>query len=301
MSEAVSSKVTAVDYDPFAATTVARVVPTTEAQRELWLADKLGREASLAFNESVVLSIQGDLDVEAMQASLLALSNRHEALRSTVSEDGMSLLIAPEGALRAELVDLRNQTPAEQAVTLERMRVEAVEKPFDLVNGPLVTAALAQLEDRKFELLINSHHVVCDGWSFGVVSRELMLLYQATVSGIGPQALAPANSFGDFSLALLEPERAQSAEADSRYWVAQYDASVPVLDLPTDRSRPAQRTFNSRREDMVVEPELLDAIRKAGAKQGASLFASVFSAKVNSRAWSSDRPTRSSATLPRGS
>src|SRR6187399_1424398 len=140
MSEAVSSKVTAVDYDPFAATSVARVVPTTEAQRELWLADKLGREASLAFNESVVLSIQGDLDVEAMQASLLALSNRHEALRSPVSEDGMSLLIAPEGALRAELVDLRNQTPAEQAVTLERMRVEAVEKPFDLVNGPLVTA-----------------------------------------------------------------------------------------------------------------------------------------------------------------
>ena len=277
MSEAVSSKVTAVDYDPFAATTVARVVPTTEAQRELWLADKLGREASLAFNESVVLSIQGDLDVEALQASLLALSNRHEALRSTLSEDGMSLLIAPEGALHAELVDLRNQSSAEQAATLERMRVEAVERPFDLVNGPLVTAALAQLEERRFELLINSHHVVCDGWSFGVVSRELMLLYQAMVSGIGPQALPAANSFGDFSLALLEPERAQGAEADSRYWVAQYDASVPVLDLPADRSRPAQRTFNSRREDLVVEPELLDAIRKAGAKQGASLFASLFS------------------------
>src|SRR5690349_1931164 len=277
MSEGVSSKVTAVDYDPFAATSVARVVPTTEAQRELWLADKLGREASLAFNESIVLNIEGDLDVEAMQASLLALSNRHEALRSVLSDDGLSMFISPDGALRAEIVDLRNHSPAEQAAIIAKMRIDVVETPFDLVNGPLVAAKIIQLAPRKFELLFTSHHVVCDGWSFGVVSRELMLLYQAIVSKTGPQALPAANSFGDFALSLLDAQHAQAAEADSRYWVSQYDSSVPVLDLPTDRSRPSQRTFHSLREDVPVEPELLEAVRKMGAKNGASLFAALFS------------------------
>ncbi|HEV8441930.1 MAG TPA: condensation domain-containing protein, partial [Steroidobacteraceae bacterium] len=80
MSDAAIST-TQVDYDPFAASAVARVVPTTEAQRELWLADRLSREASLAFNEAVMLSIEGEFDIDAMQLALLELSHRHEALR----------------------------------------------------------------------------------------------------------------------------------------------------------------------------------------------------------------------------
>jgi len=268
---------TQVDYDPFAASAVARVVPTTEAQRELWLADLLSREASLAFNEAVMLSIEGDFDIEAMQLALLELSHRHEALRSTLSDDGLSMFIAPEGKLSADLIDLRALSPDEQLAAIDRLRVEAVETPFDLVNGPLIVARLMQLAPQRFDLLITSHHVICDGWSFGVVARELMMLYQAMVSGTGPKVLLPADSFGDFALSLHDPEHAKAADTDARYWVSQYDASVPVLDLPTDRARPAQRTFSSRREDFRIEPALLEALRKAGAKQGASLFASLFS------------------------
>jgi amino acid adenylation domain-containing protein len=277
MSEAVSSKATAVDYDPFAATAVARVVPTTEAQRELWLADKLGREASLAFNESIALSIEGELVVEALQQSLRELSNRHEALRSVLSEDGMSLFIAPEGTLQASIVDIVAANSASQDETLARLRIELVETQFDLLNGPLVNAVLVKLGVTKYELFITGHHIVCDGWSFGVLARELMALYQAIHTGIGPRALPTANSFGDFALSLLDTEHSQAAEADSRYWVSRFDSSVPVLDLPSDRVRPARRTFNSRREELVVEPSLLDAIRKIGARNGASLHASLFS------------------------
>ncbi len=276
MSEAASSKVTAVDYDPFAATSVARVVPTTEAQRELWLADKLGREASLAFNEAVTLQIEGVLGVDAMQDALLELSNRHEALRSVLSDDGLSLFISPEGSLRAARVDLSMLGGEQQAAKLTQLRVAAVETPFDLINGPLINATLVQLAAEKHELIIAGHHVVCDGWSFGVLARELMQLYQAIYSGVGARALAPADSFGDFAEAQLDAGHSQAAESDNRYWVSQYDSSVPVLELPTDRARPAVRTFNSRREDVAIEPALLDAVRKLGAKQGASLFASLF-------------------------
>jgi amino acid adenylation domain-containing protein len=276
MSEAATSTVTAVDYDPFAAASVARVVPTTEAQRELWLADKLGREASLAFNEAVTLSIEGELGVDAMQDALLELSNRHEALRSVLSDDGLSMLISPEGSLRAARVDLSMLDAGQQAVKLAQLRTAAVETPFDLVNGPLMNATLVQLAPAKHELIIAGHHVVCDGWSFGVLARELMQLYQAIDSGVGARALNPADSFGDFAEAQLDAAHSQAADADTRYWVAQYDSSVPVLDLPTDRPRPPVRTFNSRREDLALEPALLDAVRKLGAKQGASLFAALF-------------------------
>jgi amino acid adenylation domain-containing protein len=276
MREVATSTVTAVDYDPFAATAVARVVPTTEAQRELWLADKLGREASLAFNEAVALQIDGMLSVDAMQDALLELSNRHEALRSVLSDDGLSMLISPEGSLRAAQVDLTMMNVDQQAAKLAQLRVAAVETPFDLINGPLINATLVQLAADRHELIIAGHHVVCDGWSFGVLARELMQLYQAICSGVGARALAPADSFGDFAEAQLDAEHRQAAEADNRYWVSQFDSSVPVLELPTDRARPPVRTFNSRREDVVIEPALLDAVRKLGAKQGASLFASLF-------------------------
>ncbi len=276
MSEATTSSATAVDYDPFAATTVARVVPTTEAQRELWLADKLGREASLAFNEAVTLQLDGSLDTDALQQAVLELSNRHEALRAVLSDDGLSLFISPDGALHAAKVDLSMLSAAQQAEKTAQLRVAAVETPFDLINGPLINATLVKLGADKHELLIAGHHVVCDGWSFGVLARELMQLYQAIHSGVGARALAPADSFGDFAEAQLDAEHARAAENDNRYWVSQYDSSIPVLDLPTDRARPAVRTFNSRREDVVIDRALLDAVRKLGAKQGASLFAALF-------------------------
>jgi hypothetical protein len=73
-----------------------------------------------------------------------------------------------------------------------------------------------QLAPQRFDLLITSHHVICDGWSFGVVARELMMLYQAMVSGTGPKVLLPADSFGDFALSLHDPEHAKAADTDAR-------------------------------------------------------------------------------------
>ncbi len=276
MSEAASTKVTAVDYDPFAATSVARVVPTTEAQREMWLADRLGAEASLSYNESVTLHLEGGLDVPALQAALHDLTNRHEALRAVLSDDGLSVLIAAEGKLEARIEDLSSLTPEARAASVARLRADAVETPFDLVNGPLLTAVLLRLDPNTHELILTGHHIVCDGWSFGVLSTELMKLYAQHV-GAGSAALPPASGFGDYAVSLMDAAHVAAADSAVRYWVSQYDASVPTLELPTDRPRPALRSFASSRLDVPIEPALLDAVRKLGAKNGTSLFASLFS------------------------
>ena len=265
-----------VDYDPFAQPELQRVAPTTEAQREIWLACQLGTEASLAYNESVSLRIDGTLNVDDLQQALHALSNRHESLRATLSGDGMNLMIAAEGGLPVNLAHLSSSTEGERNASLARLRAAAVETPFDLGKGPLFRATLAVLANERFELILTGHHIICDGWSFGVLAPELMKIYAAVATGQRADLLS-AESFADYAIAELDSERAAASENDSRYWLSLYDASIPVLQLPTDRSRPARRTFASRREDLLLEAPLVSSIRQYGGRLGASLFATMFS------------------------
>ncbi|MBI5720134.1 MAG: amino acid adenylation domain-containing protein [Burkholderiales bacterium] len=276
-SQAPQPHLTEVNYDPFDSRELARAVPTTEAQRELWLADQLGREASLAYNESVSLHIEGALDVAALQDALLALSDRHEALRSTLSADGTSLMIVPRGTLQARIVDLAAMPEGERAQALAAARRHDVSDPFDLVEGPLMRATLMKIAPARHELLLTAHHIVCDGWSFGVVATELSTLYARIVGKQGINSLPAADSFGDYAVAQHEAAWQTAADADTQWWVRQYDGAIPVLELPTDRPRRAFRSFDSLREDLVLDAALTDAVRKLGGKHGASLFVTLFS------------------------
>ncbi|MCA3181728.1 MAG: amino acid adenylation domain-containing protein [Burkholderiaceae bacterium] len=279
MNDAVRpSRMVEVDYDPFAAADLARAVPTTEAQREVWLASQLGTQASLAYNESVSLTLAGPLDRDAMHRALGALAARHEALRATIGADGLALSIAVEPALPVSDVDLSDRSGPEREAALEALRREQVDVPFDLVAGPLFRAVLVRCAPDRHELVLTGHHVICDGWSMGVIATELMRLYRAALPG-GPHAdLPPAERFGDYALAQVSDAQRAAADADARWWAAQYDASIPVLDLPTDRPRPAVRGFASRREDAILDRELVEAVRRVGARDGASLFVTLLAA-----------------------
>lgn len=266
------------DFDPFAGGEVERVVPTTEAQREVWLADQLGTEASLAYNESASLHLRGAVDSAALQAALLALAARHEALRATLGPDGKELLIGAGARLTLELVDLRGLLPQDAAERLATLRRQAVETPFELGQGPLIRATLVSSGDDAHELVLTAHHVVCDGWSLGVLAHELMQLYRARRDG-HPEALPPAPSFGDHALAQASHEARQQREADEAWWLALHQGGGTPLDLPADRPRPpGTRSFASRREDLVVEAELSKAVRALAARHGCSLFATLFGA-----------------------
>ncbi|MEO9063628.1 MAG: condensation domain-containing protein, partial [Burkholderiaceae bacterium] len=286
---ATAAGLTEVDYDPFASDELARAVPTTEAQREVWLADRLSSEASLAYNESVTLSLVGRIDMRSVQNALLALSDRHEALRSTISDDGMNMLIAPRGNLHARVVDLSGDASEERVTALAALKIEAVETPFDLQRGPLIRAVMVALGD-SHALILTAHHIACDGWSFGVLVKDFTTLYDSIESGRSNVTLPSADSFGDFALSLGDAAQLADADADNRYWVALYDGSVPMLELPSDHARPATRTFRSDRVDLTIPASLVDAIRQLGAKHGASLFVALFStyAALMSRLCGSD-------------
>jgi amino acid adenylation domain-containing protein len=276
MSEVVRPvELAAVDYDPFAEAPIARVVPTTEPQREVWLASQLSVEASLAYNESVSIRWTGAVDVAALQRALQDVVNRHEALRATVSADGQSLFLADAVTLEVALTDFGNEAPQAQAAAQARALAEAVAQPFDLEHGPLIRAALLKFGPTHHLLVISAHHIVCDGWSFGVLVNDLTTLYRQHTGRRGTP-LRDADSFLSYALAQIGEEHSGQLEADTAYWVTLYDGSVPVLDLPTDRPRKPVRTFASRREDVVLDAALVTAVRRLGAERGASLFVTLF-------------------------
>jgi amino acid adenylation domain-containing protein len=265
-----------VDHDPFGAGEVQRVVPTTEAQREVWLADQLGTEASLAYNESASLWFEGPLDVAALDAALSLLGERHEALRSTLGTEGTELWVNAGSPLKAIPHDFSELPAARRNEALAAERVKAVETRFDLEHGPLIRADLMRSHETHHELMLTAHHIVCDGWSLGVLADDLMSIYRAFAQG-QPSMLDPAPRYSDYALAQRQPEAAQQRAADERYWVGLYDRSIPTLDLPGDRARSAaHRSFESRREDLDIDATLTAAIKRFGAQQGASLFATLF-------------------------
>ncbi|MGN6153292.1 MAG: amino acid adenylation domain-containing protein [Lysobacteraceae bacterium] len=246
-----------------------RLVPTTEAQREVWLADRLGTEASLAYNESVSLHLRGALDVEALRDAVRALPRHHDALRATFSEDGLTLRV-PAGAPVLD-VPLRDvSADADPQAALAAIAARHVSEPFDVAAGPLLRAEVLKLAPEHHVLVLSGHHIVLDGWSFWVLVKDLA----ATCRGDAPTA---APSFADYAIAQAQPDAdARSArEADLAWWAHLFADGGPVLALPTDRPRPPVRTQRAGREDRVLPADLLARVRKLGAAHGASLFATL--------------------------
>ena len=262
-------------HDPFAQA-LLRVVPTTEGQREIWLADHLDREASLAYNEALTIRLEGALDQTVLKQALQALAQRHDALHSVLSGDGQTLCVLERSTMPLAVEDISGFDLLGQSGRLAKAEAEAVSLPFDLQDGPLFRATLYRLGPQTHRLLLSAHHVICDGWSWWVIVRDLGALYGAALDG-RDAALPAAESFAEHALAEAS-QPTQSTAATERYWRGRFADSAPVLELPIDLLRPAHRHSASRREDLELSPELLHALRETAAKQGCSLFSLMLSA-----------------------
>lgn len=260
-------------FDPFAGPALLRTAPSTESQRELWTACGLSEEASLAFNESGVLTLEGPLDVQALKKALNDLVERHEALRTTFSPDGLTLCISAPGEVELSIVDLSSLDAAEREDKVQRQLVTEVETPFALETGPLMRVRLVRLGDELHKLVFTAHHIVDDGWSSGVLMRDLGALYTRRCGH--EVELPPAIAFSDYSLAEAAAVAGPEHAAAEAYWLKQFDGEIPTLDLPSDRPRPAFKTYASRREDYAFEAELVRELKRMGARARASFFSTV--------------------------
>ncbi len=257
-------------FNPFA-TTIEASGPSTEPQREIWTATRLSDDASLAFNESVSLRLRGPLRLDALRIALFDVLARHDALRATFSDDGLSFLVASAEPVELQEHDWSALSESEFRAHMDALLRRVVNVPFSLEQGPLIRFELVRRSDDDHVLVISAHHIVCDGWSTGVIVTELAALYNEHL-GVAAEPLPPAESFVEYA---EQQALGSSADivADQQYWLKQFSGELPVLELPTDRARPALRTYNAEREDVVLPASLISAVRKATAREGSSLFA----------------------------
>ena len=232
-------------------------LPTTPQQREVWLAAHESETASLSYNESIGVHLDGPLDTNQLAQSLQNIVERHSALRATFSEDGTMQTIAPTLTLDIPLTE----TDEPGVAALQK---EEASRPFDLAHGPLLRARLVRVASDRHVFLLTAHHIVCDGWSWAVLLDEL-------AKGMAGKTLPQPYDFAQF---VQKPAN----NDDLSWWKAQLESAVPPLTLPTDQARPPVFTYRGDRVHRTLPESLVGPLRKFSGKQGATLFATLFTA-----------------------
>ncbi|HEY3700220.1 MAG TPA: condensation domain-containing protein, partial [Spongiibacteraceae bacterium] len=255
---------------------IAAVIDSSEPQREIFTAiDAGGAAASIAFNESMTLSFDGVLNETAFRAALEQLVLRYDSLRATFNRYGTQFCIHRQ---LGPAYRYRDASAAPEAALAEE-RALAVSEPFDLHRGPLFRTVVLKLGEKHFAAILTAHHIICDGWSIAVMLEDLAELYSAQTERRPPQLAAPI-----FYLQYLQRMRSDDYRAlaviDENFWVEQYRADQPVLDLPSDNPRPALRTFSASRHDRLLGKELIAAIKKTGVANKSSFVATLLTGFV---------------------
>lgn len=255
------------EFDPFSGGELLGTGPTTEAQKELLAVARMSAEAGLAHSEAVRLSFVGRVDPEALEAGVRWLYRRHEALRSTFSTEHDAFFVWD----RHLEVQRETLSPGGKGANLAGLLEQIVREPFDPYSGPLFRAYLIQMGAEAWELVLAAHHLVCDGWSFGVLVGELAQNYRARIHDVEPE-LPEGHPFSQY--AERERERiSQGHDAeDVGFWKELFRGEVPELELPTTHPRQSTPSFQAGWAAARMDAEHLQGLRKLAVDLQLSLF-----------------------------
>ena len=247
-------------------------LPLSFAQEQLWFLRQLMPE-EIIYNLFVAYRLRGPLDVAALRRSLTFVVGRHDMVRARFgSEDGTPYqVIRPAGEAELQVFDLRQLPPQER----ERAADEAVyavgTTPYDLENDDLYRFRLWQLDEQDYMLWLGFHHIVVDGWSVATALREVAAAYQAILAGEQPELPVPQMSYAEHIEQQRERFEGAALEEELQYW-EQALAGISVLELPTDRIRPAVATGKGDLARLKFPPELVTELRAFAQANGVSLF-----------------------------
>jgi alpha-ketoglutarate-dependent taurine dioxygenase len=253
--------------------------PVSFAQRRMWFLQQLEPQ-SPAYNLPCVFRLNGPLDVAVLERTLTEIVRRHEVLRTSFAFDGDELVqvVSPAGPARIEVTDLSGEPEAGREALVSRLALEYARRPFDLARGPLYRVALLRLGTEEHVVLFALHHIASDGWSTGILTREVATLYDAYSRGLAsPLAELPVQ-YADFAVWQHEWLRDEMLERQLAYWRELLGDTPPTLELPTDRPRPAVRRHRGSLQTILVGRELSDALKGLSRAEGATLFITMLAA-----------------------
>jgi amino acid adenylation domain-containing protein len=253
-------------------------LPLSFAQERLWFLDQL-QPGSSVYNLSGAFRLLGLLDSIALERSLNEIVRRHEALRTTFkSVEGLPhQVVAAQVDVPLALIDLSERYESDRESEARRCAAEAVRRPFDLSRGPLLRTTLLRLSQEEHVLLLEMHHIVSDGWSMGILFRELSILYETFSNGKPSPLTELPIQYVDYAVWQRNWLRGEVLETQLSYWKKQLE-NISPLNLPTDRPRPAVQSFDGAREALVLSTDLTQALKAVSRKEGATLFMTLLAA-----------------------
>lgn len=252
--------------------------PLSFAQERLWILDQM-QPGNPAYNIPLVLRLQGNLDLAALKSSLHEIARRHASLRTTFdAESGEpQQCVSAKAQWDVQITDLTETHPTERESSAWRIATAEIRRPFDLACAPLARAALLRLANVDHLLVITMHHIISDGWSAGVLMRELSFLYDSDVIGRSTMLAALPMQYIDFARQ-QRANRHAVEDAHLAYWEQQLAGAPPFLALSTDRPRPAAQTFHGAHLKFSVPASLTDSLKAMGRGEGATLFMTLVAA-----------------------
>ncbi|MDP1880838.1 MAG: amino acid adenylation domain-containing protein, partial [Parachlamydiaceae bacterium] len=248
--------------------------PISDAQRRLWVLSQF-EESSVAYNIPGGLALNQEIDIECFKKSIDSTIERHEILRTIFKEDETGeirqwILNKEELGFKIDYRDYRKERNKNESV--QSYMSEDSYNAFDLVKGPLLRSALLQIEDHEYFFYINMHHIIGDGWSMEVLSKDVFSYYEAYKENKQPELKELRIQYKDYSAWQLAQIGESSFKGHRDYWLRSLGGELPLLDLPGSKQRPRLKTYNGRSLGTYLDKSLTRKLKDYSQQHGGSLF-----------------------------
>jgi amino acid adenylation domain-containing protein len=250
-----------------------RPIPLSFSQRRLWFLQKVDPSLT-AYNIPATFRITGAVNIAALEQALKEIVNRHEVLRTRIMEiggDPLQQIVSPL-TFTLPVIDLSRLLKEQAEAEVQRLSADDARQPYDLQEAPLIRAKLLRLSEHEYVLILNFHHIVCDGSSLIIFYHELATLYEAFLDG-ETHLFAPLPvQYADYAMWQHERLQGEVLESQLAYWKRQLGTGLTTLNLPTDYERPVVQTYRGARLTRTLGEEVTKALKELSRQQGVTQF-----------------------------
>ncbi|WAN69719.1 amino acid adenylation domain-containing protein [Moorena producens JHB] len=254
-------------------------IPLSFSEERMWILDRL-EPGNPAYNRPTNIRLTGSLKVNALERAINEIVGRHEVFRTSFpAVDGQPIqAIAPNLTVKLLIIELSHLPSNERETEVKRIAVEEAQHRFDLSKLPLIQAKLLRLSQEENILLLTMHHIIFDGWSAGVLLKELAVHYEAFTTGKSSPLPPLPIQYADFAIWQRQRLQGERLESQLAYWKKQLGGSLPVLELPTDRPRRPVQTFQGAKQNLLLPQNLSDSLKELSLRAGVTLFMTLLAA-----------------------
>jgi amino acid adenylation domain-containing protein len=268
-------------------------VPLSYAQTRLWFLEELEPGRS-TYNVPMGVRIEGELNVRALEESFSEVIRRHETLRTVFrnEENGPVQVIGGAEPKTIRMIDVSGLEEKRREKEVRKISEEETREPFDLRKGPLMRVTVMKERGDTHLLMVTMHHVITDGWSMGVLVREVTEIYEAEREGRAVDLEELEIQYGDYAVWQRENMSGERLGREVRYWRKKLQGAPEVVEMPTDRPRPAMQTYGGGEEGLEVREEVARGLKELGRKERATIFMTMMAGlKILLYRWSGQRDT----------